>query len=120
MHGLAVDAYAASHGGDGGERRDRQSVLLHLTALCAVLERGYSSRARIALLQRLAAVKRDYPALERPAGAPARSFLHAAAASDLADYDRRVREWAQSVWDFWAPAHAIARSYVQAPRSPTG
>jgi len=39
VHGLAVDAYAASHGGDGTERRDRQSVLIHLVALCAVLER---------------------------------------------------------------------------------
>jgi len=38
VHGLIVDAYAASHGGDGNERRDRQSVCIHLIALCAVID----------------------------------------------------------------------------------
>jgi hypothetical protein len=118
VHGLGVDAYAASHGGDGRERRDRQSVVLHLVALCTVLDRGYSSVARIELLQRLAAVKRDYPRLDRPAGYPALDLLHAAAARDLDDYERRVREWAQAVWDFWAPAQAVVADYLQASRSP--
>jgi hypothetical protein len=49
VHGLVVDAYAASHGGDGAQRRDRQSVCIHLLALCAVLERGASPTARIAV-----------------------------------------------------------------------
>jgi hypothetical protein len=112
VHGLAVDAYAASHGGDGHERRDRQSVAIHLAALCAVLECGYDVDARIALLQRLTTPKRDWPPLERPDGFPALTFLHPAAAIDLADYTRRVREWAAAVWDFWAPVRPEVRSFL--------
>jgi hypothetical protein len=112
VHGVAVDAYAASHGGDGSERRDRQSVLLHLVALCAIFERDATSEQRIALLQRLARVKRDYPILARPDGYPALTFLHASGAADATEYDARVREWARSVWEFWAPAHEVVRGYL--------
>jgi hypothetical protein len=112
VHGLAVDAYAASHGGDGTARRDRQSVLIHLVALCAVLERDASSDARIALLQRLTTPKRDFPRLERPAGVPALTFEHAARAQHADEYALRVREWAAAVWEFWTPAHTTVRRYL--------
>jgi hypothetical protein len=111
-HGVAVDAYAASHGGDGSERRDRQSVLIHLAALAAVLEDGADTAARMELLERLTTPKRDFPQLTRPPGFPALDLLHAAAARDLADYDLRVREWAQAVWEFWSPAHPTVRTYL--------
>lgn len=104
-HGLVVDAYAASHGGDGSERRDRQSVALHLIAIRAVLEQGVTSPARIALLQRLTARKLDWPRLERPHGLPALDHTHLAGAADLEDYTRRAREWAGAVWAFWSPRH---------------
>jgi hypothetical protein len=112
VHGVAVDAYAASHGGDGRERRDRQSVLIHLAALAAVLEDGASPRERVALLQRLTTPKRDFPRLTRPPGFPALDLLHAAAATDLPDYEVRVREWAEAVWAFWSPAHPTVRAYL--------
>ena len=37
VHRLVVDAYMAQHPGDGGDRRDRQSVFVHLVgcALCS-------------------------------------------------------------------------------------
>jgi Family of unknown function (DUF5946) len=105
VHGLAVDAYAASHGGDGSERRDRQSVAIHLLALRAVLEEGESSERRIALLRRLADQKADWPKLDRPGGVPALNLTHARDASGLDDYTGRVREWASAVWAFWTPQH---------------
>jgi len=111
VHGLAVDAYAASHGGDGTERRDRQSVAIHLVTLYAVLERDLSSDVRIALLQRLTTPKRDFPQLDRPPGYPALTFLHAAGAAELSEYERRVREWARAVWQFWTPAHPTVRAW---------
>ena len=114
VHGLAVDAYAASHGGDGSERRDRQSVCIHLMALCGVLERGLTSRQRIMLLQRATEPKRDWPVLSRPPGTPALTHLHAAAAADADDYARLVREWAGAVWDFWAPQHERVRLLLDA------
>ena len=40
VHRVVVDAYMAQHPGDGSDRRDRQSVFLHLVGLCATLEHG--------------------------------------------------------------------------------
>jgi hypothetical protein len=37
-HRIVVDAYIAQHPGDGSDRRDRQSVFVHLAGLCAVLD----------------------------------------------------------------------------------
>lgn len=118
VHGLAVDAYAASHGGDGSQRRDRQSVCLHLMALCLVLERREGPRRRMALLQELTAAKRDWPRLARAPGWPALSHTHVAEAADAAGYAARVIEWAQAVWDFWAPEHPAVRRLVDAPPRP--
>jgi hypothetical protein len=109
-HGLVVDAYAASHGGDGTERRDRQSVFIHLMAICAVLERGVDARRRIALLRRVTAGHPDFPLLDRPAGHPALAFTHLVGAELLADYDRRAREWTASVWEFWGPVQDAIRA----------
>ena len=112
-HGVAVDAYAASHGGPGDERRDRQSVFIHLMAICAVLERGVDMHARIGLLQRMTKTKADWPLLERPPGFPALTHAHASGAADELDYDKRVREWAGAVWKFWSPAHDQIRARVE-------
>ncbi len=91
VHGLIVDAYAASHGGDGSARRDRQSVCIHLIALCAVIDGAETPRGRIALLQRLTKRKIEWPRLKRPAGLPGLSHTHAVDAPDLEDYTRRGR-----------------------------
>lgn len=114
-HGLTVDAFAASHGGDGSQRRDRQSVCIHLMALCRVLERGESLRRRMALLRELTARKRDWPHLARPPGVPALSHTHPAGAADLDEYTARVIEWAGAVWAFWAPEHERIRRLLDAP-----
>ena len=111
-HGIVVDAYACSHGGDGRERRDRQSVFIHLLAIHAVIERGVTAPQRIALLQRATAGHPDFPLLERPAGHPALAFTHLLQARDADDYDRRAREWAAAVWAFWAPEHERIRAYA--------
>jgi uncharacterized protein DUF5946 len=105
MHGLVVDAYAASHGGDGSDRRDRQSVWIHLIALCAVLERGETPTGRVALLQRLTTPKLRWPLLDRPSGVPALDHTHAVGATDVGEYTHRVREWAGAVWSFWSDEH---------------
>ena len=118
VHGLIVDAYAASHGGDGADRRDRQSVCIHLMALCAMLEHGETSAGRIALLQRLTAQKLDWPAADRPDGVPALNHTQAANATDLDDYTQRAVVWASAVWSFWVPAHPRVRSMLDAWDSP--
>ena len=110
IHGLIVDCYAASHGGDGSERRDRQSVFIHLIAICARVERGMEGPARIALLQRLTAQKRDWPVLWPPAHRPALDHTHLRDTTDEADYERRAWEWAEAVWEAYEPAHEGIRS----------
>lgn len=110
VHGLIVDAYAASHGGDGTERRDRQSVCIHLIALCAVIDGAQTPGARVALLQRLTRRKVDWPVLNRPPEVPALSHTHAAGAAGIDDYTQRAREWAGAVWSFWSPEHDRIRA----------
>lgn len=112
VHGLAVDAFAASHGGDGEQRRDRQSVCIHLMALCAALERGRSPDGRTALLRNLTVTKSDWPQLPRPAEAPSLTHLHAAGAADLEDYTTKITQWARAVWKYWTPEHDRIRELV--------
>jgi hypothetical protein len=119
VHGLIVDAYAASHGGPGDERRDRQSVAIHLIALHAVLELGHTSDQRITLLRRLTTPKRDWPHLPRPPGVPALNHRHLAGAPDAAAYANAAREWAQAVWQFWSPAHDEVRRLADAHATPS-
>jgi hypothetical protein len=109
-HGRAVDAYSATHGGDGSQRRDRQSVCLHLMAICLLLEADPGPDARIRFLRERTATKVDWPTLRRPPGIPSLNLQHAAAAVGVEDYSTRVDQWAHAVWDFWTPEH----SHVQA------
>lgn len=114
VHALIVDAYAASHGGDGSARRDRQSVCIHLIALCAVIDCAETPRGRVVLLQRLTRRKVEWPALNRPAGVPGLSHTHATGAAAIADYTKRGREWAGAIWSFWYPEHDRIRAMLDA------
>lgn len=111
---MAVDAFAASHGGDGEQRRDRQSVCIHLMAICLALERGRSPEERTELLRTLTASKVNWPQLPRPEGVPSLTHLHAAGAADLEDYTTKICEWARAVWTYWTPEHERIRQLVDA------
>jgi len=82
-HRLVVDAYMAQHPGDGRDRRDRQSVFVHLAGLCAVLEEGAPPRLATDCLRRVLRAHTDFPALKRRAGAGALNVLHVAGSRDL-------------------------------------
>src|SRR6266566_2728408 len=64
-HRLTVDTYAAQHPGED-DRKQRQSVAIHLVALCHRLEHGLDPRALLAPTQRLTAEKREWPRLTAP------------------------------------------------------
>lgn len=113
-HGLAVDAYAATHGGDGSQRRDRQSVCLHLTAMCLLLETDGGPEARMTLLREMTTTKADWPTLRRPHGTPSLNLQHAATAVDVEGYSNRVDQWAHAVWNFWTPEHPRVRALLNA------
>ena len=118
IHGLVVDCYAASHGGDGAERRDRQSVFIHLMALCARLEHGMPGPHRIALLRRLTARKRDWPVVWPPRHTPGVNHTHLRGARDEADYERRAWEWARAVWEAYGPEREQVRRELESLPAP--
>ena len=109
-HRLVVDAYMAQHPGDGSDRRDRQSVFVHLVGLCAVLELNIPDSHATNVLRRLLRDHDDFPALQRRSGPGKLTILHLVGAKDLHDYDHRARAWAHSVWESWAEQHTLIRS----------
>jgi len=113
-HRVVVDAYAAQHPGSGADRRDRQSVFVHLAALCLLTERGADPSYVTTALRRMSAdAGRRFPMPER-LGAGELDLRHAWEAGSLASYERRAREWAQAVWASYAPAHATVRAALDA------
>lgn len=111
-HRIVVDAYMAQHPGDGGDRRDRQSVFAHLAGLCAVIERGFPPDRATGVLRGVLAGRDDFPVLQRAGGPGELTLLHVIGAADAGDHDRRAREWAAAVWAAWAEQHDLIRAAV--------
>jgi hypothetical protein len=112
-HRLIVDAYMAQHPGDGSDRRDRQSVFVHLARLCAVLELQLPPRSATNVLRRVLRQRHDFPVLARGDGPGQLTVLHVLNVPDLAEYDRRAHAWADSVWQTWEQHHALIRAAVR-------
>jgi hypothetical protein len=113
---LVVDAYMVQHPGDGTDRRDRQSVFVHLTSLCAVLERGATPTRSPDVLRQVLASRTDYPILDRAHGPGDLTILHVIGARDQADHDLRARAWAASVWAAWGDHHPAIRAALEKAR----
>jgi Family of unknown function (DUF5946) len=111
---LAVDAYMAQHPGDGTDRRDRQSVFVHLASLCAVVERGASPSRSPDVLRAVLARQTEFPVLRRARGPGDLTVLSATDATSVEDHDARVRRWAGSVWESWREHHAAIRAVLDA------
>ena len=107
----------AQHPGDGTDRRDRQSVFIHLAAICAVLERGGAPSRSPDVLRAVLAGRTDYPTLSRADGPGDLTILHVIGATDIADHDGKAREWATSVWDSYRDHHPPIRAALDAAKS---
>ncbi|HEX7474094.1 MAG TPA: DUF5946 family protein [Candidatus Limnocylindrales bacterium] len=116
QNNLTVDTYMAQHPGDGTDRRDRQSVFVHLTSLCAVLERAATPARSPEVLRAVLASRTEYPALLRTRGPGTLTVLDVAGAGDEADHDRRARAWAASVWESWRDHHVTVRAALDAAK----
>jgi Family of unknown function (DUF5946) len=106
----AVDSYAAQHAANP-ERRNRQSVAVHLMSLCASIEQGISGaqlRYRIGDW-----THREYPLLQpRPAA-------NLVTVREVVQADERSRpavinDWAISTWAAWSSHHATLREWLAA------
>ena len=103
-----VDSYAAQHA-TNTERRNRQSVALHLMSLCAAFDHQVPAESRQRLIGRLA--HRDYPALVPVPGVFTVTIRYV---GDATGHDRpaAVRHWARATWDAWSAHHQRLRSWL--------
>jgi len=111
-HRLTVDAYAVQHAGSD-DRRNRQSVAIHLMSLCLVLERGGDNERARHLLSKVARGARDWPRLIPP-GSFALTVVDVNAAGSPAEHLELVRCWAEDVWRSWEPEHDRVRGWLSA------
>ena len=113
---LVVDTYMTQHPGDGSDRRDRQSVFVHLVSLCAVIERGASPTRSPEVLRAVLARQMEFPVIRRARGSGDLTVLSATDSTSVEDHDTRVRRWAGSVWESWREHHSTIRAALDASR----
>ncbi|WP_407675113.1 DUF5946 family protein [Pelagerythrobacter marinus] len=111
IHRLTVDTYAVQHPGDGRDRRQIQSVGLHLARLYIQLTYPLPPRETNDVMLGLARHKATLVGL-RP---PNRFTLTAA---DIAPFSGgcqhadKVRVWAAETWRDWSEHHEYIRHWV--------
>jgi uncharacterized protein DUF5946 len=103
-----VDAYAVQHAANR-DRRNRQSVALHLISLCAGFEHAMTAESRQRLIGRLA--HREYPALEPPVTSFAVTVRDVVDSPD-GERPEVARLWARTAWDAWAAHHEHVRLWL--------
>jgi hypothetical protein len=103
--GTVVDCYMAQHPGDGSERRARQSPIVHLVALCLLLEHGIDGVGSFGRMGRLLEGRSDFEALRPRSVRGSVTVAHVAGAADADEHTARVDRWARIVWQTWAHEH---------------
>ena len=115
IHRFTVDAYTTQHPGDQSDRRAAQSVNIHLTALCALIEQDREITYIPRLLKSLA---NNYKGLFEPLRPPAPdryalTVKDVLAAENAQQHCKIVRDWAETVWRAWEPHHHVARAHIE-------
>jgi CTP:molybdopterin cytidylyltransferase MocA len=111
IHRQSVDIYAVQHPGSD-DRRQRQSVALHLIGLCHWLEHGIEFDRLTAITQRLANADRDWPWLTPPDGYPM-TVGDVLVARNGPEHVRLVTRWAESTWEAWSAHHDTVRAWAR-------
>ena len=110
-HRLTVDTYAVQHPGDGTDRRQIQSVGLHLARLCVQLASPMPPRETNDVMLGFSRHKATLEKLEPP-----RRF--AVTAADVAphagrsDHCERVTAWAAATWNDWVEHHDYIHDWI--------
>jgi CTP:molybdopterin cytidylyltransferase MocA len=110
IHRHTVDAYTVQHPGHD-DRRQRQSVALHLIGLCHWLEHGLQTEHINRVTQRLANSAAGWPWLDAPEGYEL-TVQDVLAATSGEEHGRYVRHWGESVWEAWSEHHDLIRRWA--------
>lgn len=110
-HRHTVDAYAASHPGDGS-RRAVQSVAGHLVALHLLIDRGLEPAFVTRMIGAAVRHAADFHGLEPPSFEGTMTILDIAATTTTDAHERAVYDWAASVWRAWEPHHATVKRWA--------
>ncbi|MCW6004023.1 hypothetical protein K1W54_05415 [Micromonospora sp. CPCC 205371] len=119
-----IDCYAAQHpGGAEHDRRQRQSVAVHLTALCLSLEyalppsRLGTMRGRMSqtVLPRIG--RSDWPHLIPPTSPGTVTVADVHHSIGHGSYAAQVERWADAVWTAWSDHHDAVRRWASAALS---
>jgi CTP:molybdopterin cytidylyltransferase MocA len=111
VHRHSADVYAVQHPGSEG-RRQRQSVALHLVALCHWLEYDLEMERLNAITQRLAGESREWPWLPPPAAYPM-TVVDVLQARRGLDHVELVRRWAETTWTAWNAHQDLVRDWAR-------
>jgi molybdenum cofactor cytidylyltransferase len=104
----ANDAFAAQHPGVEG-RRERQSVAIHLIALCHWLEHGIVDPQLTELTRTLLEGRPDWPWL-----APPERYALTIHDLPIPAEPAETQRWVEAVWKAWGPHHAAIRAWARA------
>jgi hypothetical protein len=116
VHRLTVDTYAVQHPGRESPR-SLQSVALHLMSLCTLLEEGSDAEGALRMIREGVKAKGRYAWLVPPPSLGALTVVDVGRSKDPSKHEKRVREWASSVWSAWAPHHAVVRGWCLSLRN---
>ena len=116
LHNLAVDTYAVQHP-HNEDRRNRQSVGVHLISLCALLERDLAADKARTLIGDIAFAQRqrgwEWPHWVPPSlGKITVAEVHAAPGPTA--HHEHIRLWADSVWQAFSEHHHTVRGWLDA------
>jgi CTP:molybdopterin cytidylyltransferase MocA len=111
VHRHTVDVYAVQHPGTD-DRRQRQSVALHLVGICHWLEHDLGFERLNAITQRLASEDRQWPWLTPPTAYPV-TVVDLLIARDGPGHVELVRRWAETTWQAWSAHHDAVRQWAR-------
>ncbi|MGI8658543.1 MAG: DUF5946 family protein [Candidatus Limnocylindria bacterium] len=111
LHRHTVDVYTVQHPGQD-DRRQRQSVAIHLIGLCHWLQHGLDAQRVIAATQTMLKGGRpDWPWLEPPAEYEI-TVQDVLTAESGDEHERLVRAWAERTWAAWSAHHDVVRRWA--------
>ena len=111
IHRLTVDVYCLQH--PEPYMHSGKSFAAHLTGICAALELENSFDTN-GIVQKWLSTN---PQIEKPVQLPEYrgdlTIMYIHGASNAEEHNKRVWEWARSVWNDWVEYHSLARLLIK-------